>query len=103
MERTPLTGSPAAADLKKLLIAGCQHPFHTEFGRGMEKPAVCGNGVDVRFGKRGGNTKGGLYFQIPPLDKKVSDFFDYTGSGGKRRALARQAPVACHFISSISR
>jgi hypothetical protein len=72
--------APAVTDLKDTFIAGGQQPFHAKFGRSMKKPAVCGDGIDMGFGGRGGNAQGGFDLKIPPCDKKLPDLLDNLGS-----------------------
>jgi hypothetical protein len=72
MLTSPLSLSPASADLKDLLIACSQHPLHTEFRGCMEEPFTRGYGIDVGFWGWGRNTIGSLNLKITFLNKKLS-------------------------------
>jgi hypothetical protein len=69
----PLSASPAAADLKDLLVPCGKHALHAKLRRGVEEPRAGRDRFDVGFGCRRGNTVRGLYFQISLIDKKLSN------------------------------
>jgi len=72
MPGSSLRLSPATADLEDLLISCGQQALHADFGRGVEKPVATGDGVDVRFRRRAGDTMGRFYFQITAVGKEES-------------------------------
>jgi len=72
---SPLPFSPAPADLKDLIVSCCKHSLHTNFRRGVEKPTARRDGINIRLRCGGRNTMRGLYLEITPLDKKLSDRF----------------------------
>jgi hypothetical protein len=100
VEAAALIGSPAVANLEYPSIAGSQESLHAEFGRGVKEAVAAGEGIDVELRGRGRNEKGGIHFEIPPLDEELSAALDDAGTGfesaatgGKGAAGHGQAPT----------
>jgi len=92
----PLSFPPTAADLKNLLIARGQHPFHTKLRGSVEEPLTRGYGIDVGFWGWGRNPVRGLNFKIALVGKIPSYGLDEARPLSKRFLAARKCPVFHH-------